>query len=528
MNLTEEIGRRRTFAIIAHPDAGKTTLTEKFLLYGGAIQMAGSVKARRAQRAVTSDWMAIERERGISVTSTVLQFEYGGFKVNLLDTPGHQDFGEDTYRTLLAADAAIMLLDGGKGVEPVTEKLYAVCKLKGLPVFTFVNKMDRPALEPLQILDELRAKLGLDAYPVNWPIGSGPSFCGVVDPPTREALLFERQEGGAKEALSRRAGLDDASIEAKVGAESLRALEQELDMLASSGLQHDEEMVQEGLLSPVFFGSAVTNFGVEALLKGFLALGPPPHARALKGGAPLAPQDERFSAFVFKSQANMDPRHRDRIAFLRVVSGRFEGGMQAWHSRLQREVRLNNPKEFFGRERDTVTEAFPGDILGIMNSGNLRIGDTLSSAKDLLFPGVPRFPCEHFGVLRCAPSARKAFAKGLEELLQEGAIQGFKDPGAAGNDLLLGAVGPLQFEVLQYRLLNEYGAKTDLEKLDYKVARWIQGPPEALTALRGAGTCRVVEDMDTRSVALFRDPWSLENAKRNHARLDFLSVAPVD
>ena len=274
MSTDSEISRRRTFAIIAHPDAGKTTLTEKFLLYGGAIQMAGSVKARRAQRAATSDWMAIERERGISVTSTVLQFEYDGYKVNLLDTPGHQDFGEDTYRTLMAADAAIMLLDGGKGVEPVTEKLYAVCKLKGLPIFTFVNKMDRPSLEPLQILDELKAKLGLDAYPVNWPIGNGPSFCGVADPGTRKALLFERQDRGAKEALSREAGLDDPAIEAKIGPDALKALRDELDMLATMGLNHDDEMVQAGLLSPVFFGSAVTNFGVEPLLQGFLKLGP--------------------------------------------------------------------------------------------------------------------------------------------------------------------------------------------------------------------------------------------------------------
>jgi peptide chain release factor 3 len=328
--------------------------------------------------------------------------------------------------------------------------------------------------------------------------------------------------------LSRPADLDDPSIEAKLEAEDLKALRTELAMLATMGMGHDDEMVQAGLLSPVFFGSAVTNFGVEPLLRGFLALGPPPHERALRGGAAIQPGDERFSAFVFKTQANMDPRHRDRIAFLRVVSGRFEGGMQAWDSRLQREVRLNNPKEFFGRERDTVTEAFAGDILGIMNSGQLRIGDSLASVRELGFPGVPRFPCEHFGVLRCAPSARKAFAKGLEELLQEGAIQGFRDPAAAGNDLLLGAVGPLQFEVLQYRLLNEYGAKTDLEKLDYKVARWLQGPPDALALLRGAGTCRVVEDMDGRFVALFRDPWSLESAQRNHARVGFLSVAPVD
>jgi peptide chain release factor 3 len=528
MDLEFEISRRRTFAIIAHPDAGKTTLTEKFLLYGGAIQMAGSVKARRAQRAATSDWMAIERERGISVTSTVLQFEYQGWKVNLLDTPGHQDFGEDTYRTLLAADAAIMLLDAGKGVEPVTEKLYAVCKLKGLPVFTFVNKMDRPSLEPLQILDELKSKLGLDAYPANWPIGNGPSFCGVVEPATGRALLFERQEGGAREALSREADLDDPFVTAKLGPAGLQNLRDELAMLGTLGLRHDDELVQAGLLSPVFFGSAVTNFGVEALLHGFLKLGPSPRPRELQDGRMLSPADFRFCAFVFKTQANMDPRHRDRIAFLRVLAGRFEGGMEVWHSRLGRTLRLNNPKEFFGRERDTVTEAYAGDILGIMNGGTLRIGDCLSTDRELRLPGVPRFPAEHFGILRCAPSARKAFNKGLEELLQEGAIQGFKDPAAVGNDLVLGAVGPLQFEVLQYRLQAEYGAKSDLERLPYKVARWLQGPPEALEALRLASTCRVVEDLDGRPVGLFRDTWSLESTQRNHAKLHFLTVAPVD
>jgi peptide chain release factor 3 len=522
----EEIGRRRTFAIIAHPDAGKTTLTEKFLLYGGAIQMAGSVKARRAQRSATSDWMKIERERGISVTSTVLQFEYEGYKVNLLDTPGHQDFGEDTYRTLMAADAAIMLLDGGKGVEPITEKLYAVCKLKGLPVFTFVNKMDRPALSPLQILDELRSKLGLDAYAVNWPIGSGPGFCGVLDRATGVANLFERQEGGSKEALSRFSTLDDPAVETKIGADGIKLLKDEVEMLAHAGMEHDDELVQAGLLSPVFFGSAVTNFGVEQLLKGFLKLGPPPHGRETRGGT-VAPDDARFSAFVFKTQANMDPKHRDRIAFLRVVSGRFEGGMEAWHNRLGRPFRLSNPKEFFGRERETVTEAFAGDILGLMNAGNLRIGDSLTEDKAMSFPGIPRFQAEHFGILRCAPSSRKAFNKGLEELLQEGAIQGFQDPNSAGNDLLLGAVGPLQFEVLQYRLENEYSAKTDLEKLPYKLARWIQGPDEAIEALRSASTCRLAQDLDHQWVGLFRDVWSMEGTQRNHDKLKFLMVAPV-
>ncbi len=527
MSLHSEIIRRRTFAIISHPDAGKTTLTEKFLLYGGAIQLAGSVKARRAQRSATSDWMKIEQERGISVTSTVLQFEYQGCRVNLLDTPGHQDFGEDTYRTLMAADAAIMLLDGGKGVEPVTEKLYAVCKMRRIPVFTFVNKMDRPALEPLQIHDDVRSKLGLENTPYNWPIGNGPSFCGVVDRQTKQVTLFERQDGGAKEALSRHASLDDPLVFAKLGAEGVAKIRDELAMLDDMTLPFDPELVGSGQLSPVFFGSAVTNFGVEQVLDAFLKLGPPPAGRESDQGF-INPDEERFTGFVFKTQANMDPRHRDRMAFIRIVSGKYESGMEVINARSGRPVRLNNPKEFFGRERETVDSAFAGDILGLPNPGQLRIGDSLAVGKALRFPGIPRFSPEHFAILRCAPSSRKSFNKGLEELLEEGAVQGLRDPKMPGNDLILAAVGPLQFEVLQYRLINEYRAETQRDDMPYKLARWITGPVPAIEALRQSSTTRLMEDLDGHAVGLFRDPWSLENIVRNNKDLSFSPIAPLD
>ncbi len=525
--LSSEVGRRRTFAIISHPDAGKTTLTEKFLLYGGAIQLAGSVKARRAERAATSDWMKIEQERGISVTSTVLQFDYEGYRVNLLDTPGHQDFGEDTYRTLMAADAAIMLLDGGKGVEPVTEKLYAVCRMRKIPVFTFINKMDRPSLEPLQLHDEIRDKLGLENSPYNWPIGSGPSFCGVVDRATREVVLFERNEGGSKQAGSRVASLEDPLVEQKVGAEGVKKIREELAMLEQMALPFDEELVGSGQLSPVFFGSAVTNFGVEQLLRHFLRLGPPPAARLSDAGT-VNPEDPAFTGFVFKTQANMDPRHRDRIAFIRVVSGKYEGGMEALNARSGRTVRLANPKEFFGRDRETVAEAYGGDILGIMNQGQLAIGDSLSAGKPLKFPGIPRFSPEHFCILHCAPSSRKAFSKGIEELLEEGLVQGLRDPSAAGNDVILAAVGPLQFEVMQHRLKNEYRADTKMDPMPYKLARWISGPAAAVEALRGASTVRLVQDMQGHLVGLFRDQWSMEGVLRNHPKLEFSPIAPVN
>ncbi len=470
--------------------------------------------------------MKIEQERGISVTSTVLQFEYEGFRVNLLDTPGHQDFGEDTYRTLMAADAAIMLLDGGKGVEPVTEKLYAVCKMRQIPVFTFINKMDRPALEPLQLHDEIRAKLGLENTPFNWPIGNGPAFCGVVNRFSKEVTLFERQEAGSKEALARSASLDDPAVESRIGIEGIQKIREELQMLETMTLPLDLELVMSGQLSPVFFGSAVTNFGVEELLRAFLSMAPPPGPRQSDQG-PIDPSSPFFSGFVFKTQANMDPRHRDRIAFIRVCSGKFEGGMETLNARSQKTVRLSNPKEFFGRERGTISEGYAGDVLGIMNQGQLQIGDSLSAGKVVRFPGIPRFSPEHFCILRCAPSARKAFNKGLDELLQEGAVQGLRDPAASGNDMILGAVGPLQFEVMQYRLKNEYRSDTSMDSMPYKIARWVSGSSEDLAALKGASTVRLVEDMNGHTVGLFRDIWSMESVVKNNPKLVFSPIAPT-
>ncbi len=528
MNFLDEINRRRTFAIISHPDAGKTTMTEKLLLYGGAIQMAGSVRARRNQRRAVSDWMAIEQERGISVTSTVLQFDYQGFRLNLLDTPGHEDFSEDTYRTLMAADFAIMLIDGGKGVEPQTEKLYRVCAMRRIPVFTFVNKMDRPALEPLQLLDEIEKKLGLACFAANWPIGNGPSFRGLYERSSGDIHFFERQEGGAKAARVRVSTLDDPALPGMIGPEGASALREELEMLRQLGLEYDPELVADGSLSPLFFGSAMTNFGVQLLLDAFLKMGPPPMPRASSAGQVL-PGGEEFSAFVFKTQVNMDPRHRDKIAFLRVCSGRFQEGMEAYNARSRRPVRLSKPREFFGRERDSAEEAFPGDIVGLVHSGQLLIGDTLTGGRDLRFTGIPSFSPEHFGVLRAAtPSVRKPFVKGLESLLEEGAVQALRDPKAMGNDLILAAVGPLQFEVIQYRLRSEYGADSTLERLPYKMARWVSGPEGPLAQLAQSSTLRCVQDLKGSVVAMFRDPWSAENAAQKYPELKFSEVAPLD
>jgi len=535
VDLVKETRRRRTFAIISHPDAGKTTLTEKLLLYGGAIQMAGSVRARRNQRKATSDWMAIEQERGISVTSTVLQFEYQGCRCNLLDTPGHQDFSEDTYRTLMAADAAVMLIDAGKGVEPQTEKLYAVCRLRKIPIFTFVNKMDRPALEPLQLMDEIEAKLGLATWPANWPIGNGPSFCGVYDRMGSSLHLFDRQEGGARAALVRLSNLDDPALPRQIGPQATQSLREELALLEQLGIGYEPELVASGDLSPVFFGSAMTNFGVQQLLDRFLELGPCPSPRQAAGaeGGLVRPEDEAFSAFVFKTQANMDPRHRDRVAFFRICSGSFSEGMEVVNARTGKPLRLSKPREFFGRERETAEEGFAGDVLGIVHSGAVLIGDTLHAARPnggrIRFSGMPRFSPEHFGVLRAgSPAHRKQFVKGLDELLEEGAVQGLRDLNAMGNDLILAAVGPLQFEVMQYRLRAEYGAETSLDMLPYRLARWISGDQASQDELAASTAVRCVQDLQGRLVALFRDPWSMDHIIQKHPKLVFSSVAIVD
>ena len=523
-----EIDRRRTFAIISHPDAGKTTLTEKLLLYGGAIHLAGSVKARRAARHATSDWMELEKERGISVTSSVLQFEYDGFRINLLDTPGHQDFSEDTYRTLVAADSAIMLLDNRRGVEEQTRKLFEVCKLRRIPIFTFVNKCDRSGEDPLQLIDDVETDLGIQCYPVTWPIHRGSDFLGVYDRMEDVVRLFEKGgDHGAKRARVVEGGLDDPAVEARVGTAVLARIREELELLETAGAEFDGDAVRTGALSPTFFGSALTNFGVEPLLRHFLAFSPPPAVRVSEDGQQVGPDHDGFTGFVFKIQANMDPRHRDRVAFVRICSGRFEPGMQVRNTRSGESVRLAQPQQFMAQDRIAVDEAWPGDVIGIHDRGALRIGDTLSANGEIRFGGIPRFSPEHFARIRVAdPLRRKQLDTGLRQLSEEGAAQVFYEDVQAGHTPIVGAVGLLQFDVLLHRLEHEYGARAILERLDYKRARWVLGPdPDIRRVARGEGRL-LVFDTKERPLILFGSDWALRHTVEREAALEFHAIAP--
>ena len=524
--LAEAVARRRNFAIISHPDAGKTTLTEKLLLYGGAIQQAGAVKAKGEQRKVTSDWMELEKQRGISITSTVLQFDYAGSTINLLDTPGHQDFSEDTYRTLAAADNAVMLEDAAKGLEPQTRKLFEVCRMRRIPIFTFINKMDRPGREPLELLDEIEQDLGLACWPVNWPIGGGDRFRGVIDRRSRMVVLFERAERG-RQAGERRLGLDDPALAELVEPELLAQALEELELLDGAGAELDLERVHAGELSPVFFGSAMTNFGVRPFLDAFLDLAQRPTARSARDGLvdPLRPD---FSGFVFKLQANMDPRHRDRVAFVRVCSGRFEKDMSVRHARSGRTIRLSRPQKLFGQEREVVEDAYPGDVIGLNNPGMFAIGDTLYVGPKVEYEGIPCFSPEIFAWLRNPnPSAFKNFRKGVQELREEGAVQVLHDTDPSRRDPILAAVGQLQLEVVQYRLENEYGVQTRLEPLEFSVARWVVGGWPALENVGRLFNCRVVRDSWDRPVLLFRNDWNLNQLREDHPELELSAVAPV-
>ena len=473
--ISREVSRRRTFAIISHPDAGKTTLTEKLLLYGGAVQLAGSVTARKHQRATTSDWMELEKQRGISVSSTVLQFEYKDYVVNLLDTPGHRDFSEDTYRVLTAVDAAVMVIDAGKGIEPQTLKLFEVCRRRGVPIFTFMNKLDRPARSPLELVDELERVLGVSAFPVNWPLGDGPDFSGVYDRENRDVHLFERVSGGgAYRAPVHVRGIDDASISETLRTDIHTRVREDLELLESEGARFDITEVQAGKLTPVFFGSAMNNFGVQMFLDRFLELAPSPVGRN-GGSRAVASTDPAFSGFVFKVQANMNPKHRDYVAFIRVVSGVFRRDMQVIHTRTGKKLRLSNSQRLFARERETVDEAFPGDIVGIVGNNDFLIGDTLSEEADIVFSEMPRFAPESFAYLHNdTPAHFKRFRDGLTQLLKEGVVQSFDQPDALVKTPLLGAVGPLQFDVLQYRLESEYGAKSRMETAPWSQIRWVR------------------------------------------------------
>ena len=524
--LAEAVARRRNFAIISHPDAGKTTLTEKLLLYGGAIQQAGAVKARGEQRKVTSDWMELEKQRGISITSTVLQFDYSGSTINLLDTPGHQDFSEDTYRTLAAADNAVMLEDAAKGLEPQTRKLFEVCRMREIPIFTFINKMDRPGREPLALLDEIEAELGLTPWAVNWPIGSGEFFRGVIDRRTRQVVLFSRAERG-RQSEEKLLDLDDPELKNLVEPELLAQAVEDLDLLEAAGAELDLELVHAGELTPVFFGSAMTNFGVRPFLDAFMDMAQKPVARIGTDG-PVDPLRPDFSGFVFKLQANMDPRHRDRVAFVRVCSGRFEKDMSVRHARTGRTIRLSRPQKLFGQDRAVVEDAYPGDVIGLNNPGMFSIGDTLYTGTRVEYEGIPCFSPEIFSWLRNPnPSAFKNFRKGVNELREEGAVQILYDTDESKRDPILAAVGQLQLEVVQHRLENEYGVDTRLEPLGFQVARWVTGGWSSLEDVGRIFNCKTVRDAWNRPVLLFKNEWNLNQLIEEHPDLDLSTVAPV-
>jgi peptide chain release factor 3 len=525
MNLKHEIARRRTFAIISHPDAGKTTLTEKLLLYGGAVQLAGSVTARKNQRATTSDWMELERKRGISVSSTVLQFDYRDYVVNLLDTPGHKDFSEDTYRVLMAVDAVVMVIDAGKGIESQTRKLFEVCRQRGVPIFTFMNKLDRPARDPLALLDELERVLGIHGYPVNWPLGDGPEFRGVFDRQSKQVHFFERVPGGEYRAPVSVHDLGDPAVREAMSPEVYAHTVEELAMLEGAGAAFDPARVLAGELTPVFFGSAVNNFGVQLLLDAFLEYSPAPRPRHSANGL-IEPEHEPFSGFIFKIQSNMDPKHRDQIAFLRICSGRFARDMRVIHSRTGETVRLSSSHKLFARERETVDEAFPGDVIGLVGHPEFGIGDTLSEDPAIVFHEIPRFAPECFALLHGAGASQsKRFRAGLAHLLQEGVVQTFFLKNSQQRVSLLGAVGPLQFEVLQYRLKTEYGADSRLEPASWKIIRWAapESAAELTEEILPSGSRLALDDRH-QTVVLFPEEWACNFFVERNPKIELTAI----
>ena len=483
--LREQVEKRRTFAIISHPDAGKTTLTEKLLLYGGAIRSAGSVKARKTDKHATSDWMEIEKQRGISVTSSAMQFVYDGYRINILDTPGHQDFSEDTYRVLVAADAAVMLLDAAKGVEAQTIKLFKVCRMRNIPIFTFVNKMDRAAKDPFSLMEELEQVLGIRSCPINWPIGVDGDFQGVYHRDTRMIELYTGGDHGKDEA----------------------------------GDAFDIEKVRAGELTPMFFGSAVTNFGVEPFLDRFLSFTPPPLPRESDIGV-ISPDEPYFSGFIFKIQANMNPAHRDRLAFMRIVSGAFTKGMEVWHSGTGKPVALKQPQQFMADEREAVEEAWAGDIIGLFDPGIYRLGDTLSDGPKMHYANIPVFAPEFFNRVRPLDSMkRKAFQKGISQLAEEGAIQTFVRTETGREEFMVGVVGVLQFEVLEHRLRTEYQTEIVMEGMPFRFVRWVEKTPKPVEDLKLTSTSGRAKDSHGRDVLLFENEWSIRLACENNEGL---------
>ena len=520
-NKKDEIKKRRTFAIISHPDAGKTTLTEKFLLYGGAINLAGTVKGRKAAKYAVSDWMEIEKERGISVTSSVMQFAYDGFCINILDTPGHQDFSEDTYRTLMAADSAVMVIDGSKGVEAQTIKLFKVCVMRGIPIFTFINKMDREARDPFELMDEIENVLGIRTCPVNWPIGCGKNFKGVYDRNTKKITTFTAAFGGQKEVATQIFDLDEGNLEDVIGSSYYQQLFDEIELLDGASDEFDQERVSRGNLSPVFFGSALTNFGVETFLQHFLQMTTSPLARKTKTGE-INPFTEDFSAFVFKIQANMNKAHRDRIAFMRNVSGKIEAGMEVNHIQGGKKIRLSQPQQMMAQDRKIVEEAYAGDIIGVFDPGIFSIGDTLCLSNEKFeFEGIPTFAPEHFARVRQMDTMkRKQFLKGVSQIAQEGAIQIFQEFNTGMEEIIVGVVGELQFEVLTYRLENEYNVEVKLEKLPYEYIRWIVNKEEIdVEKIQGTSDMKRIKDLKDNPLLLFVNSWSVGMVEERNPKL---------
>ena len=526
MNFKQETFRRRTFAIVSHPDAGKTTLTEKLLLYGGAVQMAGSVTARKKERSTVSDWLEIERKRGISVSSTVLYFDYDGYRINLLDTPGHNDFSEDTYRVLMAVDSVIMVIDGGKGIEKQTKKLFEVCRRRKIPVFTFVNKMDRPALNTLSILDEIEQILKIGVYPMNWPLGCGSEFKGVWDRRTRLAHLFERTSRGVYRAPVNTCGLDDPAIREVLTESTFGQVYDELEIVEHAGSVLNEKEIVQGQVTPVFFGSAVNNFGIQLLLDSFVEFSPPPQPRTSTTTI-VKPENEFFSGFVFKIQANLDPRHRDRMAFVRIVSGKFTRDMQVFHPRTGKKIRLSNSNNVFGRERVSVDEAYPGDVIGVVGNDSFSIGDTLSEIPDLTFAEIPRFPPEYFICIHNPlPSNYKRFQSGIEQLVQEGLVQLFVTSNASLKTLVMGAVGPLQFDLVQYRLQAEYGALSRIEKAPWTIVRWLSKKGAIGSNPDLPFKTAFALDREGNEVLLFEGEWHLKYYLENNKLIELTDAPP--
>ncbi|KPU45957.1 peptide chain release factor 3 [Oxobacter pfennigii] len=522
----EEVSRRRTFAIISHPDAGKTTLTEKLLLYGGAIRLAGTVKARKAQKYATSDWMEIEKQRGISVTSSVLQFEYNGYCINILDTPGHQDFSEDTYRTLVAADSAVMVIDAAKGVEAQTKKLFKVCKMRGIPIFTFVNKLDRAGKDPFELMEEIEKVLGIQSYPINWPIGTDGNFKGVYNRKLAQIEVFGGGDHGRATVESTVGSTEDEIFKELLGDHLYGKLCDDIELLDMAGDEFDIKRVHNGELTPMFFGSAITNFGVEPFLNEFLEMTTLPMPRTTDAGD-VYPDNENFSAFIFKIQANMNPAHRDRIAFMRICSGKFQKGMEVNHVQAGKMVKLAQPQQFLAQDRVIVDEAYPGDIIGIFDPGIFNLGDTLCQKPPYFkYQGIPVFPPEHFARVYSADTMkRKQFIKGVSQLSEEGTIQVFKQTDIGREELIIGVVGMLQLEVLEYRLKNEYGVDIRIQNLPYKFIRWADYKDSDISKLYISSDSMIARDKNEDLVVLFVYEWGIQRFVEGNKGINLLEMS---